>query len=117
MTTSREQDREMKAWLDNYSIADMDPTAHNALLDRIVANASACPRSMPKTFSLRSWMTQGLANAAALAALAVFGFWIGEGSSGPRTATTVSEATVLSSDAAYFDKIVLGPNSWKEVSL
>jgi len=62
-------------------------------------------------------MAKGIADAAALAALAAFGFWIGMGSSAPQTTTVASDDTVRSGDAAYFDDIVLGPKSWKEVSL
>lgn len=124
----QEQDRELGRLLSCYRVAVPDTQAHNALLDRIVAAASAVPQDRAPLFSsrtfssrprsLRNWAQGWTADAAALAAVALLGFWIGNASLMTTSSVkTVSTQATYSASADYLNRIVFGPKSLNEVSL
>lgn len=115
---TQKPDPELDALLRGYDVPDMAPASREALLDRIVGFASASPHPPPFRFPfagrrLSAWVP----DATALAALALFGFWIGTGTIGSSILQTAAERQTASIDEAYYNEIVFGPTSWKEVSL
>ncbi len=117
---TQEPDRELKEWLAEYRVEEIDAVSRDALLDKIVAHASASQPRSGKVFSLRflnSFAGGWLNEAAALAAAAVFGFWIGSGSSLSSSETVMTSEVASSSVSTYLGETVFGPTSWKEVSL
>ncbi|MDR3424571.1 MAG: hypothetical protein P4M13_05770 [Alphaproteobacteria bacterium] len=109
----QEQDCEMAQRLADYRVADAD----EALLDRIVAAACATPQNPPRSFSLRIWVQSWTADAAALVAVALLGFWIGTHSFPAATTKTAAAREASSVGENYFDRIIFGPQSWKEINL
>lgn len=108
----QEPEHKLEDWLDAYKVADADP----ALLDRIVTMAAVTPQQAERRAHLPAWVQSWGAHAAALAVIALLGFWIGNGSF-PKSANTVSTRQTFLSGESYLDEIIFGPKTWQEVSL
>jgi|GEM_PF-5963964 hypothetical protein len=114
----QKQDHEVDSWLAHYEVADPDDSSRKALLDKIVAAASLLPQDRPQPFLSRLKAEEWVQDAAALAAVAVLGFWIGSGSFGMAASKPISVPSEVSSiSSTYLNRIIFGPKSWKEVSL
>ncbi len=112
----QEQDRELASWLDAYEVEEIDPHSRDALLERIALEAASLQR--PRSFALRLFRSEGwFADAAAMAAAALIGFWIGIAP--VQSVSTRSETLQASdsSDTKYVERMVFGATSWKEVKL
>jgi hypothetical protein len=91
------QERQLNAWLDQYTVPDAD----EALLHAILSKAA-----QPKTTAHIDWFR----NAGLVAATALCGFWFGSAS-----LQTVVAATPLAS--LNIDNVILGPQTMNEVML
>jgi hypothetical protein len=125
----QKQDHDLDVWLANYRIARIGEPSHRMLLDKIVAAARVLPQLRPQVFNRQTLMSHleafisyrqawGLIpNAAALAAVALVGFWVGIGSTKTPISIQTAVQQATSTNADYFDQIVFGPKSWREVNL
>ncbi|MDD4615801.1 MAG: hypothetical protein PHW76_01595 [Alphaproteobacteria bacterium] len=114
--TQHEQDHDLNEWLASYDIPEIGIASRNALLSRIMAQVPASPQRNIWPCALSSFASRWGGEAAALAAAAVLGFWIGLGAPAfSFYGTTVSVAST--SVTTYLGQTVFGPASWREVSL
>jgi hypothetical protein len=99
--------------LDCYWVADAD----RQLLERIVTRAEAAKAKAKHVPVHYAWIK----GAAAIAATAVLGFWLGSASSLPLGHYTAAARTaavpVSASTNINLDKVILGPQSFNEVML
>jgi anti-sigma-K factor RskA len=114
---TQNSDSELDALLATYKLAEANPD----LLSKIVAQAAITPQ---KKKSIFAWpQLQFLSDviwrweAAAFAALALLGFWIGAASFASLETRIVQPSSSSSSDAAYINTIIFGPTTWKEVTI
>lgn len=114
----REERDDLAMRLAEYKVRGAD----EALLDRIVAAAAATPQhAQQPVWSWRALMPQ----LAALAAMAVLGFWGGNLSAVSGTSPVKISASVVSlnlstqtdTDKDYLSETIFGETSWKEINL
>jgi len=100
-------DDQLARLLNSYAVADADV----ALLDRIIAGAQATQSAPVYIPVWRSWKM----DVAALAFVALLGFWFGLTSLPATSGYVFYQANP--SNTAGFDDIILGATTWKAVKL
>ena len=114
----REDEHVLAEWLELYTLAP-DAKADEALLERIVACASATPQKRRARFSWKALLAGWVPDAVAFVAVAMLGFWVGNSSTlDYGAATTVgAQQQVTTATETYFNRVIFGPSSWKEIIL
>ncbi|MFA5040088.1 MAG: hypothetical protein WC464_00445 [Bdellovibrionales bacterium] len=103
--------------LASYRVEDMPPQEREALVDEIVAAASLVPQQ-PRMTSFFKMHSMTAAPVAALVVVAVLGYSIGFGLTRQTAfSRNASAQQVSSTEAEYFNQMVFGSKSWKEVCL
>ncbi|MDD3371745.1 MAG: hypothetical protein PHE27_07990 [Alphaproteobacteria bacterium] len=114
----QDPDLDLELRLADYRIADLAASERQALLDKIMdaAPVPTAPAPTRPSVTLRGWRKGWTLDAAAFAAVALLGFWVGTAPSQTVLLSGTAQ-TMASTSQGYMNEIVFGPTSWKEVSL
>ena len=114
----KDDERALAQWLEGYALAPQTK-ADDALLERIVALAAATPQKRRARFSWKGFFAGWMPDAVAFVAVALLGFWVGNFSTVDYgVATKAASVQQASTDTeTYFNRVIFGPSSWKEIIL
>lgn len=114
----QEQDRNLSSFLAAYDVPEIDAERREAFLARVVGIASVTPQGRTSGLGRTVFASRWMANVTALIVLTFLGYWSGGLVPSQAHPDRTTKSFFASAEGeAYLNNVVLGPSSWREVSL